>query len=151
MKKSFRYIILFFISVTIQKTVFAQVDSSSNICEIFIGFFQSKETKAFMQSKNDSATIIYDADQILSKCNIRTWGDKQITIINSGENIVKIQKDGIFTTINDKRNFLIVKKNKIKTLTIYRVFNPKTGADTHIVTIKKRGQYFVKKRSSGWF
>ncbi len=131
--------------------LFSQDKSDKVICDYFYEFFQSQKTIDFLQSKKDSLIVAYDADSILTKCGINSWGNKRLTVITSGENINKLKKDGIFAGLNDTTKFIIVSKNTIEELTYYRVFMPRSGADGHYSLKQINGQYVKQKTEYGWF
>lgn len=130
---------------------FAQKQLDTTEIKYFIDFFQSNETVDFLQPNKDTTITAYDVDGILKNCNIKAWGHKKLKIMTEGVNIDRIKADGIFTSLKDSTDFIIVSKNTIDKVVYYRIFRPRTGADGHFGIKKVKQQYIKQKTSYGWF
>lgn len=129
----------------------AQLDSSDSKDEIIKSFFQSKATIDFMQPEKDSIINMIDVDSTLAKIGINKWGSKRLNIVSTGDTVLKIRKEGIFYNFSGKDSYFIFAENIIDNVTYYRIFRPRTGADSHFGIIKKGKKYFTVKKGSGWF
>lgn len=130
---------------------FGQLDSSDSKNEIIKSFFQSKSTIDFMQPEKDSIINMIDVDSTLTKLGINKWGSKRLNILSTGDAVLKIRREGIFCNFSGRDSCFIFAENLIDNVTYYRIFRPRSGADSHFGIIKKRKKYFVVEKASGWF
>lgn len=149
MHKRFFTILLLLLFTGVQS--FPVVAQDKQICDYFNSFFHHKETVEFLRPTGRQTINAYDPDSVLIKCSINAWVTRKLNVITTGNEIEHIRKNGIFTSIRDTSDFIIVSKNTIKDITYYRIFRPKTGADGHF-GIKLENKLFIKlKAKYGWF
>lgn len=101
------------------------------ICDYFSSFFHNKETISFLRPPGNNIINAYDPDSILTRCHISSWVVRKLNIITEGNDIQNIRTYGIFTSVKDSSDFIIVSKNTIKDITYYRIFRYRTGRDGH--------------------
>lgn len=110
---------------------FSIATQDNQICDYFTSFFNNKETISFLRPGGSATINAYDPDSILTKCQIASWVVRKLNIITEGTDIQNIREYGIFTSVRDTSDFIIASKNKIKNITYYRIFRPRTGQEGH--------------------
>lgn len=105
----------------------------------------------FQKMAHDSTITILDVNHILKDCTIESFGQVRVIIINSGEQIDKIKKEGIFSLSTRRKDLFIFTKELLNNLTGFRIFYPKSNGDCYWGFIVKKNRYYFSKKSFGWF
>ena len=143
---------LILILIIIGSKLFSQQQSFNTKCEVISYFIESSiKNKSFSKynTNKDSVITILDIDSIFQTCNIKT--SDTFKIINDGEKVEIVKKEGIFALQNFDRNTYILISKKSKKIFISSIFCPWTGEVIGIKYSFKNKKYLVGKIRSGNF
>jgi hypothetical protein len=124
-----------------------------NKCDLVRNLLDSADRTFFKFShlSKDSTITILDIDSMLTECSINLIGGVHVIIVNSGAEVEKIKRDGIFAASKKPKDLFIFTKKQVNELIGFRIYHPRSNGDFYWEFSKKNKRYYFKKKGSGWF
>jgi hypothetical protein len=105
----------------------------------------------FQKTTADSTITILDVNNILTDCLIDLFSKAKVKIINSGEDVEKIRKEGIFSSPTNRTDLFVFTRERLNNLTGFRIFHPRSNGSCYWGFTRKSNHYYFSKKSFGWF
>jgi hypothetical protein len=133
--------------------VYAQKKVYTGQCKLIKDLVDSADKSFFnFQSRAYHSSItILDVNKLLNGCLPDSIGQVKLLIIDSGAEIDKIKKDGIFSIHTKRSDLFIFTKEHLNNITGFRMYNPASSGDCYWGFIQKKNLYYLNKKNYGWF
>ena len=151
MKKYFFILLLFSLSDSI---LYSQNKVYQTKCETAIAFLNLPNILSHFTLSNmadDSTIFLIDVDNLLEKCNLKTWNGYRIILYSSGPIVDTIKNKNIFQIRTRRRNFLIFQTGRINNRLYYNIFQPTSNGNCNANISRTKNGYFIKNLKCGWF
>ncbi|WP_276133969.1 hypothetical protein [Polluticoccus soli] len=131
---------------------YSQRAEYSDKCELVHNLLDSADQTFFdfSDGAKDSSITILDVNGVLKECSMNTVGNLKLIIINSGEEVERIRKQGIFSAAR-RQNSYVFTKERLGELTGFRVFHPVSNGSFYWGFSERDRRYIFQKKSCGWF
>ena len=144
--------ILVILCVFCYNVAFSQKSRYSNQCELIRNLLDTADQTffRFAEVAGDSTITLLDINGVLTECSINTIGGRKINVVNSGAEVAKVKKEGIFRMARRRYVFIFTKEH-LDQLTGFRIFYPNSGGQYYWGFIENNRYYYFSKKSCGWF
>ncbi len=105
----------------------------------------------FQEISLDSTITILDINNILTDCLIDSLGKVKVKVVNSGDDLEKVKREGIFSSPTNSKVLFVFTKEQLGNLTGFRIFHPRSNGSCYWGFTRKNNRYYFSKKSFGWF
>jgi hypothetical protein len=133
--------------------VYGQKKNYANQCILVRDLIDTADKTFFNFQKifPDSSITILDINNILTECLIDSLAKVKVKVVNSGEDVERIKKEGIFSSPKNRKDLFVFTKEQLDNLTGYRIFHPRSNGSCYWGFNRKNNRYYFSKKSFGWF
>jgi len=132
---------------------YAQKSSYTDQCVLLEDFFTAADSNAFRFTKmaKDSVVTILDVNGLLKDCIVTAISNFRLNVVDTGTEIQKIRKSGIFSADPSNKNVLVLTKNRLGGITGFTLFQPYSNFNYYWGFKQRRKVFILKKHGSGHF
>ena len=123
-------------------------------CQALKYFLNSKEVDSWFKkpiSFQDSTVYFLDPDSLLISCDLKSWMNCTVVIINSGEIIDSLKNYDFHYLINKRFNYYQLRESHIKDQTTLVFHRGHDNLSSSVQIKKKKKKYFLSGINSGVF